>query len=122
MTKPSLESESADSRARKRLNERMGVPLNAIEAFYKKWKVGELAFFGSILREDFGPDSDIDILIQFGSERTPGLLGLVRMERELTEMLGRRVDLVTRPAIEYNRNPIRSKAILDSAQVIYGTW
>lgn len=118
---PLLPSENANSRDRKRLNERIGVPLNAIEAFCKKWKVGELAFFGSILREDFGAESDIDILIQFGSERTPGLLGLVRMERELTEMLGRKVDLVTRPAIDYNRNPFRREAILDSAQVIYAT-
>lgn len=112
-------SEKADSGNRKRLNERIGVSADSIDAVCRQWGIGELAFFGSILRDDFGPDSDIDILIKFSSERTPSLLGLVRMQRELTEMLGRKVHIVTRPAIEYSRNPIRRRAILDSAQLYY---
>lgn len=116
---PSKAPEKGDSGNRNRLNERIGVSEDIIVEFCKRWGVCELAFFGSILRDDFGPDSDIDILIKFGTDRTPGLLGLVRMQRELTEMLGRNVDIVTRNAIEYSRNPIRRRAVLDSAQVYY---
>ena len=78
-----------------------------------------MALFGSVLREDFGPQSDIDVLLKFASPPTPGLFGIVRMERELAELFGRRVALVTRPAVENSRNPIRRQAILDDARVIY---
>ena len=84
-----------------------------------RWQVAELALFGSELRDDFGPDSDIDILIRFKTERRPGLLGIAGMERELAELLARRVDLVNRAALEESRNYIRRKAILQSAQVVY---
>ncbi len=90
-----------------------------IAAFCERWSVDELALFGSVLREDFGPHSDIDVLIRFASPPTPGLFGIVRMERELAELFGRRVDLVTRDAVENSRNPIRRQAILQDARVIY---
>ncbi len=93
--------------------------MNAIKAFCDRWEVEELALFGSVLRDDFGPDSDIDVLIRFRAERTPGLFGIAGMERELAELLDRRVDLVTRTAIEESRNYIRRKAILESARVVY---
>ena len=105
---------------RERLASRIGLPMNAIEAFCDRWQVEELALFGSVLRNDFGPHSDIDILIRFRTERTPGLFGIAEMERELGDLFGRRVDLVTRAAIEESRNYIRRKAILESAQVVYG--
>ncbi len=95
------------------------IPEAEVSAFCKRWRVTELALFGSVLRDDFGPDSDIDVLIQFESEPTPGLFGIVRMERELSELFGRPVDLVTRGAVENSRNYIRRKAILDSARVVY---
>ena len=101
------------------LVDRIGVPLSAIQAFCDRWQVEELALFGSVLRDDFGPDSDIDVLIRFRTERTPGLFGIAGMERELAELLARRVDLVTRAAIEDSRNYIRRKAILESARVVY---
>ncbi|MDE2655490.1 MAG: nucleotidyltransferase family protein [Gemmatimonadetes bacterium] len=100
---------------------RIGVPLNAIAAFCDRWQVKELALFGSVLREDFGADSDIDMLLRFKSERTPGLFGIVRMEREMARLLARKVDLVNRAAIEQSRNYIRRKAILESARVVYAT-
>ena len=104
---------------RERLTSHTGVPMNALAAFCERWQVGELALFGSVLRDDFGPESDIDILIRFKTERTPGLFGIAEMERELGDLFGRRVDLVTRAAIETSRNYIRRKAILESAQVVY---
>ena len=77
-----------------------------------------LAVFGSALRDDFGPDSDIDLLVEFGPGRTPGL-EFVSMADALSELFGRPVDLLTRPSVERSRNYIRRKAILDSAEVIY---
>ena len=79
----------------------------------------ELALFGSVLRDNFGPDSDIDVLIRFRAERTPGLFGIAGMEGELAELFAHRVDLVNRAAIEESRNYIRRKAILESARVVY---
>ena len=93
--------------------------MKAIEAFCDRWQVEEFALFGSVLRDEFGPESDFDILIRFKTERTPGLFGFAAMERELAKLLGRRVDLVNRTAIEESRNYIRRKAILESAQVVY---
>ena len=104
---------------RERLASRIGVPMNAIEAFCDRWQVEELALFGSVLCDDFGPDSDIDVLVRFKTERTPGLFGIAGMERELAELLARKVDLVNRAAIEESRNYIRRKAILESARVVY---
>ena len=104
---------------RERLASRISLSIKAIKAFCDRWQVDEFALFGSVLRDDFGPESDIDILIRFKTERTPGLFGIVEMERELGDMSGRRVDLVTRAAIEGSRNYIRRKAILESAQVVY---
>jgi len=106
-------------RDRQRLVARIGVPMRAIEVFCDRWQVGELALFGSVLRDDFGPDSDIDVLVRFKSERTPGLFGIAGMQRELAELFARRVDLVHRAAIEESRNYIRRKAILESARAVY---
>ena len=102
-----------------RLAARIGVSMSDIEAFCDRWQVGELSLFGSVLRDDFGPDSDIDVLIRFRSERTPGLFGMAGMQRELAELCARRVDLVSRAAIEESRNYIRRKSILETAQVVY---
>ena len=96
-----------------------GLPQQELAAFCRRNRIRKLALFGSILREGFRPDSDVDVLVQFESEHTPGLFGFVRMERELSELFGRQVDLVTRGAIDNSRNYIRRKAILDSARVVY---
>ena len=102
-----------------RLKGRLGVPMDSIRSFRERWHVSELALFGSVLRDDFGPDSDIDFLIGFEAERTPGLFGIVELERELEELSGRRVDPVSRRAVENSRNYIRRKAVLQSAETIY---
>ena len=95
------------------------LPLNAISAFCKRWLVTELALFGSVLRNDFGPASDVDLLVAFEEEARHTLLDIARMENELSRMLGREVDLVDRTAVEKSRNYIRRKAILESAETIY---
>jgi hypothetical protein len=90
-----------------------------IGEFCKKWKVAELAIFGSALRADFGPDSDIDVLVTFEPDSKRSLFDVVRMEEELEGMFGREVDLVTRPAVEASRNYLHREAILNSARVLY---
>ncbi len=112
-------TEAAKTGNGERLQARIGVAPEALAAFCERWQVTELALFGSVLRDDFGPDSDIDFLIGFEIGQSPGLFGIVEMEDELAELSGRRVDLVSRRAVENSRNHIRRKAILDSAQVVY---
>lgn len=90
-----------------------------IGEFCKRWKVAEFAIFGSALRADFRPDSDVDVLVTFKPDSKRSLFDLVQMEEELKGMIGREVDLVTRPGIEASRNYLRRKAILDSAKVLY---
>lgn len=90
-----------------------------LDRFCDRWKVRELALFGSVLRDDFDADSDVDVLVSFLPEADWSLLDHVRMELELEETLGRKVDLVSRRAIERSRSPIRRREILDSAEVFY---
>ena len=90
-----------------------------IAEFCRKWKVSELAVFGSTLRDDFGPDSDVDVLVRFAPDADWSLLDHVQMEEEIGKIVGRKVDLVSRRAIERSLNWIRRKNILESAQVIY---
>jgi predicted nucleotidyltransferase len=77
-----------------------------------------VSFFGSVLRDDFKPTSDVDILVEFKKGYTPGL-AFFAMPEELKRILGREVDLLTYQGVKTSRNPIRRKAILDSAKVFY---
>lgn len=100
---------------------RIDIPYEKIAAFCKKWKIREFALFGSVLRDDFGSDSDIDVLVTFGEEAKHTLFDLVHMEDELKEIFGREVDIVSRRGIESSRNYIRRNAILNSAETVYAT-
>lgn len=95
------------------------LPMDKIRSFCEKWQVTEFALFGSVLRDDFRPDSDIDVMVQFDPQAHPTLFDLVRMEDELKILFQRDVDLVTRNGIETSRNYLRRKAILSSVRVIY---
>ena len=97
------------------------LPMEKIEEFCQRWQVMEFALFGSVLREDFHPDSDIDVMVQFHPAAHPTLFDLVTTEDELKILFQRDVDLVTRKGIETSRNYLRREAILSSTQVIYGT-
>jgi len=101
------------------LNVKIKVPKSKIIAFCQKWKIVEFSIFGSALRSDFRPDSDIDVLVSFTSDAHPTLSDMARMTDELKEIFGRDVDLISRRGIETSRNFIRRKAILESAEVIY---
>lgn len=95
------------------------LPREKLETFCQRWQVQELDVFGSVLREDFRPDSDIDVLVQFGAGTRRNLLDLVQMEQELSELFGREVDLISKTAIEKSPNWIRRQAILSTAAPIY---
>lgn len=101
------------------MNARIPIPMEAVRDYCSRWKVTEFALFGSVLRDDFSPDSDIDVLVLFAPDAGATLFDLVDMEDELSAMFGRKVDLVSRRGIEQSRNHIRRRAILDSAEVIY---
>jgi len=98
---------------------RIEIPKEKLAEFCKKWQIHELSFFGSVLRDDFTPKSDIDVLVAFSEDAEHSLFDLVHMENELREILGRDVDLVSRRGIEASRNYIRRKAIIDSAEAVY---
>jgi predicted nucleotidyltransferase len=90
-----------------------------ISEFCKRWQISELALFGSALRDDFGPESDLDMLVTFSPSANWGLLEHFQMQQELVTMLGRDVDLLTRRAVEQSRNWLRRREILSTAQVLY---
>lgn len=95
------------------------VPAHRVDEFCRRWKITELSLFGSALGDEFGPESDVDILVSFSPHADWSLLDHVRMEREFSGLVGRKVDLVSRRAVERSENWIRRKAILGSAKEIY---
>lgn len=99
--------------------DKIEIPQDEIADFCRRWKITELALFGSVLREDFGPKSDVDVLVQFTPNPGWSIFDHLHMEEELEAVFGRNVDLVSRQAIEESHNPIRRKVILESAKVIY---
>src|SRR5512147_2477429 len=91
------------------------VPKDRIAAFCQKWKITELALFGSVLREDFRPDSDVDVLVEFAPDAHVGLIRMAGIEEEISQLLGRKADL--RIAAELSRY-FRDK-FLKTAEVQY---
>lgn len=95
------------------------LPQSVLAPFCRRWRITELAVFGSILRADFGPDSDVDVLVTFQADADWSLWDLSRMQDELADMVGRRIDLQTRRAVEASRNRLCRNAILESARTLY---
>ncbi len=92
------------------------VPTQRIAAFCRKWRIREFSLFGSVLRRDFRPDSDVDVLVELEPDVPWSLYEWVDMIEELREMFGRDVDLVEKSAM---RNPFRRHGILESREVVY---
>jgi predicted nucleotidyltransferase len=95
------------------------LPQDKIADFCRRWKINEFALFGSVLRSDFGPESDLDILVTFTPEADWSLFDHVRMQQELNQLLNRKIDLFSRRAVEQSHNEPRRREILDTAQAIY---
>ena len=98
----------------------INLPQKHIADFCRRWHISELALFGSVLRDDFSPNSDLDILVTFAPEANWSLLDHLRMEKELAALLNRKIDLFTKRAVEQSHNWIRRQEILGTAEVIYG--
>jgi uncharacterized protein len=95
------------------------MPTDRIRQFCQHWQVIELSLFGSVLRDDFHADSDIDILVAFAATANWGLLEHAKMQEELEILFNRRVDLIGKKSIERSANWIRRQEILSTAQTIY---
>jgi predicted nucleotidyltransferase len=98
--------------------ERIPVSQQQIETFCRKWQIREFALFGSVLRDDFRPDSDVDVLVEFDEGFHPGFRGWNRMVEELEGLFGRSVDLVRKDLVV---NPYRRRHILQHQQVLYAS-
>ena len=99
--------------------ENLGVSEDAVRAFCQKWQVVEFDLFGSALGLSFGPNSDIDILLVYAKDAHPTLIDEGQMQEELEALFGRAVHFMTRRAVENSANPIRRRAILESATPVY---
>lgn len=97
------------------------LPRDEIEAFCRRWKITELSVFGSALGADFGPESDVDVMVPFAPDARWSPLDVVAARFDLEDVVGRKVDLVERPGIERSHNRRRRRVILDTARVLYAT-
>lgn len=97
------------------------IPHEFIKDYCRRWKIREFALFGSVLRDDFRPQSDVDVLVSFDPDANWSLLDQVRMEEELGQKLGRNVDIINKQAIERSKNWIRRREILKTAKVYYAS-
>jgi predicted nucleotidyltransferase len=98
---------------------KLKIPKAQIAEFCKRWNISEFAIFGSALRADFRPDSDVDVLISFAPESKVSLFDMIHMQDELRQIFGRDVDLISKRGVETSLNYLRRKAILQSAKVIH---
>jgi predicted nucleotidyltransferase len=98
------------------INNRFEMPKDRLVALCKKWKISELGLFGSVLTDNFRPDSDIDVLVTFVPDCRYSLLDLALIQQDMEKILGHKVDLIERKALQ---NPFRKKAILSSVETIY---
>ncbi len=95
------------------------IPKENITHFCQRWKIVELSLFGSVLGENFRPNSDVDVLVTFAHDAEWSLFDHITMEQQLTAAFGRKVNMVNRRAIERSTNFIRRKAILGTAEPYY---
>ncbi len=102
-----------------KINGSIEVPEQAIYGFCQRWKVTQIELFGSALRDDFRPDSDVDLLVTFEPGASVDLYDLIEMRDEMATIVGRPVDLFERAGVEKSRNPYRRRSILSTAQVVY---
>jgi uncharacterized protein len=98
---------------------RIEIPHDRLAAFCRTHRIRRLSVFGSALREDFRPDSDVDLLVSFEEGARYSLFDLVTMQDELQAILGREVDLVEREAVEQSENYIRRRHILQNEEPVY---
>ncbi len=96
-------------------NAKIAIPKEKVAALCRRNRIRSLALFGSVLRDDFRSDSDVDVLIDFDDEAEIGFLDLGRIRRELTVLLGRPVDLALRKGL---KTRVRD-SVLSNAEIVY---
>lgn len=101
------------------VQEKISIPKEEIASFCRRNRIKELALFGSVLRDDFRPDSDVDVLVKFEAGVESDFERLQNMKEELERLIGRSVDLVERQSIENSENYIRRKHILTHLETVY---
>ncbi len=100
--------------------DRLAASPDEIARFCQRWRITEFSLFGSVLRDDYSEDSDIDVIVEFESACVPGL-EYFETTSELSALLGRPADVVTRSMVERSENYVRRKEVLESAEIIYKT-
>ncbi len=98
---------------------RIPLPLPALRAFCEKWHIVEFALFGSVLREDFRPESDVDVLVRYAAQTPRTFSDFMIMQAELEQLLGHAVEITERDSLNKSTNEFLRKSILHSAKVIY---
>ncbi len=101
------------------MNASLNIDRERLASFCARWRILELDLFGSALRDDFGPESDVDLLAVYAPDARITLFDEALMEEELEALFGRPVDLLSRRAVEESPNWIRRQAILESAEPLY---
>ena len=97
------------------------IPEHEIAEFCRKWKIRQLGVFGSALRDDFRPDSDLDLVAAFAPDADWGLLDHIQMQAELQHLFNRKVDFISRRALEQSQNWLLRDEILRTARTLFGT-
>ena len=97
---------------------RIEIPMDGIAAFCRQNRISRLALYGSVLRDDFTPESDVDVLVEFEPDARVGL-AFFTIQDELSDLLGRRVDMNTFRAIERSRNWLLKEEMLGTAEIVY---
>jgi len=120
MADPALRSDMPRERAwRPDVEARISLDERTIADFCARWRVSRLELFGSVLTDAFRPESDVDMLVTFQPDADWGLFDHAAMEEQLSALLGRRVDLLTRRSVERGANPIRRASILSNATPLF---
>jgi uncharacterized protein len=101
------------------IENRLGVTSSTLAEFCHRWHITEMALFGSMLRDDFKPESDIDLLVSFDPNFRRGLAETIEIQDQIQQLLGREVDLIIKKYLERSENKVRRDRIINSAQVIY---
>jgi predicted nucleotidyltransferase len=101
------------------IHQKLNLPQIEITQICQQWQITKMSLFGSILRDDFNSNSDIDILIQFSPDARQGLFTLAKLKHKLEDITGRSIDIVVQESVENSNNWIRKNEILTTAQIIY---
>ncbi|HSB69289.1 MAG TPA: nucleotidyltransferase domain-containing protein [Candidatus Methylomirabilis sp.] len=101
------------------ISSKIPIPEERLAEFCRRWKITELCLFGSVLREDFRPESDVDLLVTFAPDTEWRFDDLLDMKEELEKLFGRAVDLIERRLVEASENYIRRKHILSHLEPLY---